>query len=76
MGSPLTKHLALVLPEECVAELAALQQRLRKQQRPGWFICFRLVQETLALMFGVYIQIDFDNWRLPGAGSSRRIDDE
>ena len=75
-GIPLTGHLVLVLPEECVAELAALLQRLKKQQHPGWFVRFRLVQETLALMVGVYVQINFDNWRLPGAGSSRRIDDE
>ena len=73
-GVPLTGHLVLVLPEECVAELAALHQRLRKQQRPRWYVRFRMVQETLELMFGVYIQVNLDNWGLPGQGN--RIDDE
>ena len=75
-GLPLTGHLVLVLPEECVAELAALQQRLKQQQRPVWFVRCRMVQETLALMVGVYVQINLDNWGLPGQGNSRRIDDE
>ena len=73
-GVPLTGHLVLVLPEECVAELAALHQRLRKQRCPRWYVRFRMVQETLELMFGVYVQINLDNWGLPGQGN--RIDDE
>ena len=73
-GVPLTGHLVLILPEECVAELAALHQRLRKQQHPRWYVRFRMVQEVLELMFGVYVQVNLDNWGLPGW--SNRIDDE
>ena len=73
-GVPLTGHLVLVLPEECIADLAALHQRLQAQKRPRWFIRLRMVQEILELMFGIYIRINLDNLFLPGWGN--RIDDE
>ena len=75
-GRPLIGQLVLVLPEECVAELTALHQRLKKQQLPSWLIRFLLVQETLKLMWVIHIQIKFDNLWLPRQGNQVEEDND
>ena len=69
-------HLRYVLPEECVAELAVLYQRLKRQRFPHWQIRCFIMWEALELIVGVYIRIKFDNLWLPGKTKSRQIDDE
>ncbi len=70
---PLSKHLRCVLPEDCVSVLAAIYQRLIVQY-PRWFVLFCMVQETLKLMWGIYIQIKLDNLWLPKKGN--QVEDE
>ncbi len=68
-----TGQLIVVLPEECVAELTMLKQRMQAEQRPSWFIRLRLIQETLELLLAFSIRIRLDNLGLPS--QEKRIDD-
>ena len=61
-------HLIAFLPEECVAELGVLRQRMKKQKVSVWHIRLRLSQEFLILLWVFYIQVQIENLKLPPAG--------
>ena len=69
----ITGKLAHLLPEECVAELEALHQRMKSQQRPLLFIQLRMLQEVVELLWAFYIHINLENLWLPGGYN--RIDE-
>ena len=69
-----TEQLLGVFPEEYVAELTALQQRMNTAGKPEWYIQLRMLQEVLELALALYIQINLDNLWLPGNNQS--IDDD
>jgi len=56
----------LFFPEEYIAELEALHQRMKSQQRPLWFIQLRMFQEVVELLWAFYIHINVENLWLPG----------
>ncbi|NES24255.1 MAG: hypothetical protein F6K41_36420 [Symploca sp. SIO3E6] len=60
----------LFFPEECIAELEALHQRMKSQQQPLWFIQFRMLQEIVELLWAFYIHINLENLWLPGKHNS------
>ncbi|NEQ68751.1 MAG: hypothetical protein F6K21_25270 [Symploca sp. SIO2D2] len=60
----------LFLPEECIADLEALHQRMKSQQRPLWFIQLRMLQEVVELLWAFYIHINLENLWLPGKNDS------
>ena len=68
-----TGQLILVLPEEYVAELTILKQRMQAEQCPGGYIRLRLLQETVELLWAISIQGRWDNLRLPS--DDRQIDE-
>jgi len=61
------------LPEEYIAELEALHQRMKSQQKPLWFIQLRMLQEVVELLWAFYIHIRIENLWLPGI--NKKIDD-
>ncbi|NEP13762.1 MAG: hypothetical protein F6K14_26885 [Symploca sp. SIO2C1] len=56
----------LFFPEECIAELEALHQRMKSQQRPLWFIRLKMLQEIVELLWAFHVHIKFENLWLPG----------
>ena len=69
-----TGQLLGIFPEECVAEITALQQRIKATGKPEWYVQVRVLQEMLELILALYVQINLDNLRLPG--NNQRIDDD
>ncbi|NEP11754.1 MAG: hypothetical protein F6K14_16385 [Symploca sp. SIO2C1] len=69
----LISQLIVVFPEEYVAELGALYQRMKFQQRPLWLIQLRILEEVVELLWAFYIHINFENFWLPG--KNNRIDE-
>ncbi len=65
----LTNQLIVVFPEECVAELEVLHQRMKFQQHPLWLIQLRILQEVVELLWAFYIHINFENLWVPGKNS-------
>ncbi|MEM7063357.1 MAG: hypothetical protein AAF572_09355 [Cyanobacteria bacterium P01_B01_bin.77] len=68
-----TAHLIAFLPEECVAELGYLKQRLQQKNTSPWEIRKHLVHEFLTLFFACYIQVQLENFFLPSGDHT--IDD-
>ncbi|NER52634.1 MAG: hypothetical protein F6J92_39545 [Symploca sp. SIO1A3] len=60
----------LFLPEECIADLEALHQRMKSQQCPLWFIQLRMLQEIVELLWAFQIHIRIENFWLPGKSDS------
>jgi len=60
----------LFLPEECIADLEALHQRMKSQQQPLWFIQLRMLQEVVELLWAFHIHIRIENLWLPGKNDS------
>jgi hypothetical protein len=71
----LSFHAQLIafLPEECIAELNILLQRMKKAKASPWEIRLRLLTEFLTLLWVFYIQIKFENLWLPS--DNHEIDD-
>lgn len=66
-------QLVIFFPEECVAELGVLLQRMKKAKASPWEIRFRLLTEILTLLWVFYIQVKLENLWLPSG--DRKIDD-
>ncbi|MEM9219416.1 MAG: hypothetical protein AAGD25_34420 [Cyanobacteria bacterium P01_F01_bin.150] len=66
-------HLIAFLPEECVAELSVLKQRMEMKKASIWYIRLRLLQEFLFLLWVFHIQVRIENLGLPP--SDRSTDD-
>lgn len=65
----LKSQLIYFLPEECVAELQALRQQLKFEQRSNWIICMIMLKNILELFWAFYVQIKIDNlWLLQHRG--------
>ena len=62
----ITSKLVYILPEECIAELQTLHQRMKSQQRPLWFIRLRMLQEIVELLWAFHVHIKLENLWLPG----------
>lgn len=71
---PPTVHLVAFLPEECVAELGALQRRMKKAKASPWQIRLRLLEEFVTLLWVFFIQVQLENLTLPSG--DRKIDDD
>ncbi len=69
-----TAHLMAFLPEEAMAELCCLKQRLQQGKMSPWEIRKRLTHEFLILFFAYYIQVQLENLFLP-SGDHNHIDD-
>lgn len=61
-----------ITPEEAVADLAALQQRLKRSKKHPTYIQLRMAWEFLYLLWAVHIQIKIENLWLPKQSSSRQ----
>ncbi|EKU97595.1 hypothetical protein Lepto7375DRAFT_6800 [Leptolyngbya sp. PCC 7375] len=61
------------LPEECIAEIGVLKQRMNRANAAPWHIRQRIVQEYLLLIWAVHIQAKLENLFLPS--SNHQIDD-
>jgi hypothetical protein len=64
-------YLRYYVPEEWVADLGALNQKLTERKKSMWLIWFRLFFHILELVWTFYIKIKIDNLWLP---KDRRID--
>ncbi|MEH2081855.1 MAG: hypothetical protein V7K89_18290 [Nostoc sp.] len=62
---PLTGQLIIVLPEECIAELEALHQQMKSDQRSIWFIRRIMLRSILESLWAFFILINFENLWLP-----------
>ena len=60
------------LPEECLAELGALQHRMEKNGDSTRKILLRLLWESLGILWAIHVHIKLDNLLLP---SDCKIDD-
>jgi hypothetical protein len=58
-----------ITPEEAVADLAALRQRLKRSKKHSTYIQLRMAWEFLYLMWAVHIQIKIGNLWLPKRSS-------
>ena len=58
---PLIRVTVYVLPEDVITVLSGLHQRMEKEKKPLWYIQLRLIQETLELLFAIYIQMKLEN---------------
>ncbi len=61
-----------ITPEEAVADLAALQQRLKRSKKHPTYIQLRTAWEFLYLLWAVHIQIKIENLWLPKQSSSKQ----
>jgi hypothetical protein len=68
-----TAKLIVLLPEEYIAELSVLLQRMKKAKASPWEIRLRFLTEFLTLLWVFYIQIKFENLWLPS--DNHEIDD-
>lgn len=71
-GITFSSHLKCYFPDEIVAELAALRERLTKEKKLIWLIRFRLFYQIITLAWGIYIEMNIDNLTSPSR--DRRID--
>ena len=62
---PPNSHLIAFIPEECVAEMGALERRMKKANASHWEIRLRLLEEFVTLIWVFYIQIKLENLSLP-----------
>lgn len=60
-----------IFPEEAVADLAALRQRLKRSKKHPTYIQLRMAWEFLYLLWAVHIQIKIENLWLPKQSSTR-----
>lgn len=65
-------HLRKFLPEECAAELGALQRRMKEQDYFTRKILLRLLWEFLGILWAIHVHVKIDNLWL---SSDRQIDD-
>lgn len=68
-----TAQLVAFLPEDWVAELGALQRRMKKAKVLPWKIRLRLLEEFLTLLWVFYVQVRLENLGLPPR--DRKTDD-
>lgn len=61
-----------ITPEEAVADLAALRQRLKRSKKHFTYIQLRMAWEFLYLLWAVHIQIKIDNLWLPNKSSTKQ----
>jgi HEAT repeats len=71
-GITFSVNLKSYFSDDIVAELAALRERLTKENKSTWRIRISLFYQILTLVWGIYIQINIDNLTLPSR--DRRID--
>jgi hypothetical protein len=71
----LTGQLILFLPEECTAELGALEHRLKAEKENSlWRIRLFLLWCFLELLWSFYVQINLENLTLPNFSQRREKD--
>jgi hypothetical protein len=72
----LLDYLINIFPEDIVddivANLAALRERLTKEEKSPWLVQFILFCQILTLAWGICIEMNIDNITLPSR--DRRID--
>lgn len=61
-----------IFPEEAVAVLAALRQRLKRSKKHSTYIQLRMIWEFLHLLWAVHIQIKIGNLWLPKRSSTKQ----
>lgn len=61
-----TSQLLIVLPEECVAELEVLHQRLKSQEYASSLTQVRMLKEILYLLVAFHVFIRLENFKITG----------
>jgi hypothetical protein len=70
----LTGQLICFFPEECIAELEALHEKMKSEQRSNWLIHMIMLQNFLGLLWAFYVQINIENLWLPQHRGHKNID--
>lgn len=68
----LIDFLKSITPEEAVADLAALRQRLNRSKKHPTYSQLRMAWEFLYLLWAVHIKIKIENLWLPKQSSTRQ----
>ena len=71
----LTGQLICFFPEECIAELEALHQQMKSEQRSTWLIRMIMLRSFLELFLALYVQINIENLWLPQHRGRKNIDE-
>lgn len=69
---PLLGRASKSLPEEAVADLAALRQRLKRSRKNPIYIQLRMAWHFLEILWAFYIKIKIDNLWLPNKSSTKQ----
>jgi hypothetical protein len=62
-------------PEDYIANIKALHQRLQTRHKNRWLVRFIMLRAILESFWALYIQINIENLWLPKKSGSKRVDD-
>ena len=71
----LTGQFICIFPEECIAELEALHEQMKSEQRSNWLIHMIMLWTFLELFWAFYVQINIENLWLPQHRGRKNIDE-